>query len=240
MKTLLFLVLMMINIDIFAHIVINDQAVQKIPIIENHEPMVDLRQYDFIHIGPSPEVANNQDYYWVRQSVADKLKIASQNLPKGYQLCLYEGHRSLALQSYLFQSYHAKIKQRYPDLGKKELFKKTTQLISPITNYDNTPNIPPHSTGAAIDVYLLNDKGELIDMGIHPKDWQQDITGEISITQSQHISKEAQTNRNIMSKALESAGFVNYPFEYWHWSYGDKYWAYIKQKPHAIYNVIKN
>ena len=33
-----------------------------------------------------------------------------------------------------------------------------------------------------------------------------------------------------MSRALSTAGFVNYPTEYWHWSYGDRYWAFAKRQ----------
>jgi len=42
-----------------------------------------------------------------------------------------------------------------------------------------------------------------------------------------------------MSDALIQQGFVNYPTEYWHWSYGDKYWAFIKQQPYAIYDSFR-
>ncbi len=41
-----------------------------------------------------------------------------------------------------------------------------------------------------------------------------------------------------MSAILSEAGFVNYPTEYWHWSYGDRYWAYMKKKPYALYGLI--
>jgi D-alanyl-D-alanine dipeptidase len=36
---------------------------------------------------------------------------------------------------------------------------------------------------------------------------------------------------------LEIAGFVNYPSEWWHWSYGDKYWGFAKGKK-VLYNQI--
>ena len=32
--------------------------------------------------------------------------------------------------------------------------------------------------------------------------------------------------------------FANYPTEYWHWSYGDRYWAYHKGEDHAIYSSM--
>jgi zinc D-Ala-D-Ala dipeptidase len=36
---------------------------------------------------------------------------------------------------------------------------------------------------------------------------------------------------------MESTGFVNYPHEWWHFSYGDRYWAYAKDEPAAIYGA---
>ncbi|MDT7587682.1 MAG: zinc D-Ala-D-Ala dipeptidase, partial [Pseudonocardiales bacterium] len=35
--------------------------------------------------------------------------------------------------------------------------------------------------------------------------------------------------------ALHSVGFVNYPTEWWHWSYGDRYWAIKTTAAAAIY-----
>jgi D-alanyl-D-alanine dipeptidase len=38
--------------------------------------------------------------------------------------------------------------------------------------------------------------------------------------------------------AMRAAGFVNYPTEWWHWSYGDRYWAYLLGKPAAIFGAV--
>jgi D-alanyl-D-alanine dipeptidase len=46
---------------------------------------------------------------------------------------------------------------------------------------------------------------------------------------SPKILIEAQHNRNLMSAALAAVGFVNYPTEYWQWSFGDIYWAIIQK-----------
>jgi len=37
---------------------------------------------------------------------------------------------------------------------------------------------------------------------------------------------------------MEDQGFVNYPYEWWHYSYGDKYWGYVKNKT-AIYDTVE-
>ena len=218
-------------------VLIADARVIDIPIVENHEPFVDLRQQSFINIGPSPEVPNNQDYTFLRQSVYERLLKAQALLPTGVRFCLYEGYRSLELQAYLFQTFYDNVQKKHPNLSKAQLFLETIKLVSPIQNLDGTKNIPPHATGGAIDVYLVDKDGQLLDMGMHPKDWLLDVDGHLSKTNSQFISSKAQKNRLMMSKALLEAGFVNYPTEYWHWSYGDRYWAFMTKHPHAFYGL---
>lgn len=39
------------------------------------------------------------------------------------------------------------------------------------------------------------------------------------------ISATARRNRRVLAAALGTAGLANYPAEWWHWSYGDPYWA---------------
>lgn len=210
-----------------------------IPIIENHEPMIDLIDYPGLVYGPSPEIPNNTDYTKMRKMVYLKLKQVQALLPQGILLCLYESYRSLSLQKALFDARFAKIKKQHPDWPHAQLFTETIKMVSPVINQDGSANIPPHSTGAAVDVYLIDEHHKAIDMGIHPKDWMEDLDGSRSFTASTKISEHAKKNRKILSEAMTTAGFVNYTYEYWHWSYGDRYWAYYQQKSHAIYDCIK-
>jgi D-alanyl-D-alanine dipeptidase len=39
-------------------------------------------------------------------------------------------------------------------------------------------------------------------------------------TASPRISSAARRHRDVLGAALRSTGFVNYPTEWWHWSYG--------------------
>lgn len=217
-------------------ILIADPKVLAIPVVENHEPWVDLREQTAIKIGPSPEIDNNQDYFYMRKTVYDKLLQAQALLPDGIQFCLYEAYRSLNLQEQLFTTHYNDLKQLHPTWSHEEIFIETTKLVSPVTNLDGTKNIPPHSTGAAVDVYLLDKNGNEVDMGMHPKDWLLDHDGSLSLTDSKTISNAAQENRDMMSDVLKQVGFANYPTEYWHWSYGDRYWAYQKGLDNAIYS----
>lgn len=221
-------------------VLIVDPRVLAIPVGHSDERLVDFRQQSIIAYGPSPEIPNNQDYTYVRQTVYDKLVAANRHLPKGYHFCLYEGYRSLALQKMIFDKQFSNVQQRHSDWSEEQVFQETIKLVSPVVNRDGSANIPPHAMGSAIDVYLLDDEGNAVDMGIHPKDWMEDAGGILSLTASTVISKEAQAHRHMMSKVLAAEGFVNYPTEYWHWSYGDRYWAYVKGKSQTIYDVVRS
>lgn len=219
-------------------ILIAAPEVLAIPIVENHDPLIDIKNNDEIAIGPSPEIPNNTDYTKMRSDVYQRLLAAQQLLPSHLRFCLYEGFRSMALQKNLFDERYSQLQQLHRHWSHEHLFNETTKLISPVINLDGSPNIPPHATGAAIDVYLVDKQGQAVDMGIHPEDWQSDIEVKRSPTHSTLISSEAQHHRHVMSHALLLAGFVNYPTEYWHWSYGDRYWAHISGKPQACYDRV--
>jgi D-alanyl-D-alanine dipeptidase len=216
-------------------IMIADPRILAIDIVDNQEPMIDLTQQKIIIYGSSPEIPDNTDYTKIRKTVFEKLQQAQKLLPKGLRLCLFEGYRSLYLQQTLFDNRIAKVKKLHSDWSAEQIFLNATMLISPVVNQDGSINIPPHSTGGAFDVYLINNKDEAIEMGIHPGNWMDDNDGSLSQTSSRSISVEARANRKIMCEVLSAVGFVNYPTEYWHWSYGDRYWAYHTKKPHALY-----
>ena len=220
-------------------ILLSDSDVIAIPIVENHEPLVDLKNQTIIAYGPSPEVPDNTDYTKMRRTVYEKLVQAQALLPKGLKLCVYEGYRSLDLQRMLFNKRFTKVQILHPNWSQDQIFEETCKLVSPVINKDGSQNISPHSTGAALDVYLIDEMGQPVDMGIQVKDWMEDADGSLSQTDSHRISAEALQHRNIMSKSLSTVDFINYPTEYWHWSYGDRYWAHQTGYQQAIYGSVK-
>jgi hypothetical protein len=42
----------------------------------------------------------------------------------------------------------------------------------------------------------------------------------------------------VRESAERLVGFVNYPTEWWHWSYGDRYWALATGAPAACYGPV--
>ena len=75
---------------------------------------------------------------------------------------------------------------------------------------------------------------QLVDMGMALSDIF-NVDPKICLTACKDISKTSQNNRKILCKIMSAHDFVNYPTEWWHFSYGDRYWAYHKNRPHAIY-----
>ena len=216
-------------------VLIADPNVLKVPIQENHEPLVDLKNQSALAFGPPPLVPDNSHYTKMRKTVYDKLLQAQEKLPQGLKFCLYEAYRSLELQQMIFDERYTSLQQQHPDKSHEQIFIESTKFVSPVINLDGSNNIPPHATGAAVDVYLIDAQGKVVDMGIHLDDTYQDLEGVFCRTDSTIISEQAKKHRKIMGEVLESVGFVNYPTEYWHWSYGDRYWAYQTNTVNAIY-----
>lgn len=222
-------------------VLIADPKVLEIPLVESGEELTNLRDQSTILIGPSPEIENNTCYTFVRKSIFERLLIAQKFLPSHLRLCLYEGLRSLSLQEQLFQARWDQVRNRHSSWDDAEVYYEVIKLVSPVITLDGTKNIPPHSTGAAVDVYLVDAQiCHPIEMGILAKDWILDYEGILSRTDSELISSGAMENRKILNRAMLAAGFVNYPTEYWHWSYGDKYWAFVKGEPKAFYGPVKS
>jgi D-alanyl-D-alanine dipeptidase len=61
------------------------------------------------------------------------------------------------------------------------------------------------------------------------------FTQQATYTDASNISAEARAYRNLFGQVLRAVGFVNYPTEWWHWSYGERYWAFMTGSAYAIY-----
>ena len=213
-------------------------SVSLIPIDECGEPLVDVRTEGGLLVGPPPEHPDTElDYGWVRRSVYEKLLAVQRGLPPGLRLRLYEGLRSLSMQRRLFEEEKVRVAQDDPELTPQQVHERASLLIAPTVHWDGSPNIPPHSTGAAVDVELVGPDGRVIDFGMEAKDWVS-VAAEYCETQNPDVPAPARENRLLLCHAMEAQGFVNYVREWWHYSYGDRYWAWRSGKPKAIYGPV--
>ena len=216
-------------------IYITDPKVLAIPIMESNEPLIDIRDYNNLQYGPPPECSLTEKYYTkVRKTVFEKLCQAQTNLPKGWYFRLYEGFRSLQVQQSLFEHEYKRVVARYPNETDKFHFHEATRIVSPVINFDGSQIIPAHNTGGAVDIEVITEGSQLIDMGMAAKDWC-NVDPEICLTDCKLISKTAQHNRKLLLEIMQDQGFINYSTEWWHFSYGDRYWAHHQPIKQAIY-----
>jgi len=74
-----------------------------------------------------------------------------------------------------------------------------------------------HNRGAAIDLSLMDENGQLLDMGGAFDDFSA-----ISNYDAEGLSKEARRNRRLLRRIMTRAGFKPYDGEWWHFDYRQK------------------
>lgn len=214
---------------------IADPILESIEVAECGDPLVNVKSLGTLAYGPPPDTPLTKgDYTFMRQGVYERLLKAQTLLPGGWRFRLYEGYRSIQVQTLLFDDHFAELKYAHPDATDQWLFDETARLVSPVKFLDGHANIPPHNTGAAVDVELLDEAGELVDMGMACKDWLI-VDPNLCNSETPMINELQRANRAILFRVMREVGFVNYFREWWHFSYGDRLWAYLLDKPNALY-----
>ena len=166
----------------------------------------------------------------LREPVLARLRVAVRELQPGLRLRVVEGYRPPDLQSRYFEGYLAKLSQQLPHVREEELHALASRHVSP-------PAIAPHSAGAAIDLTLETEDGVELDLGT-PLNATPEASQGRCYTWHPEVTGEALELRKTLAVAMEAAGFVNYPTEWWHWSYGDRYWAMVTGEPEALFDRV--
>ena len=204
--------------------------VSGVPVRENGEPLVNVAELELgVSLAASHPWSSFPRVYWVRRSVAEMLEAAQQRLPNGVHLELLEGYRPLRIQRRLFAAAYGHLRSRHPRWTPAQLRKAANVLVA-----DPAVAPPPHSTGGAVDVMLVDTHGQRFDM-TSPLPCSEASAP----TACPGVSAEARANRALLVEALSGAGLTNYPGEWWHWSYGEPGWAVRTGAPHAIYGPVE-
>jgi D-alanyl-D-alanine dipeptidase len=205
-------------------VLISDPRVGKIAVAECGEPLVDLR-------GTLPVDARRGDadgyFAHAREGVRDRLVAADRALPRGIRLLIIEAYRPPRLQVEIFEGYRAELLRATPGLAAAEADRLASRYVAPLA-------VAPHIGGAAVDLTLVDAEGEELDLGCPEAATPEESDG-ACYTDAPGLSARARENRATLGEALSAAGMVNYPTEWWHWSYGDRYWAYVSGADHAVY-----
>jgi D-alanyl-D-alanine dipeptidase len=211
-------------------VLIADPRIIAIPIEECHEECVDL-----LHEGSGLLVDTTRSqidsrspaFVTARRTVAEKLVQAQQSLPHGLRFLIKEVYRPLSVQQASFENYSATLQQAHLEWAIEQVHQEASKYVAPVA-------VAPHSTGGAVDLTLIDAEGQEVDMGT-PFNASPFFTQQATYTDASNISAEARAYRDLFGQVLRSVGFVNYPTEWWHWSYGERYWAFMTGSACAIY-----
>ncbi len=209
---------------------------QRIPIQDCGEPLVPIPLEQFAVVDPHPYAVLGAPYgerspYYVRTGVLQALHQAQAHLQtqkSGWRIQIFDAYRPIAVQQFMvdytyqqllttWQSQHETIPP------KDDLLNQVYQFWAAPSHDVATP--PPHSTGAAIDITLVDDGNQGVDMG-SPID-------EISERSYPHhfVSQPGREmfhrHRTLLCQAMAAAGFRQHPNEWWHFSLGDQLWAWL-------------
>ena len=195
-----------------------DPRVRAVPVVESGEPLVRLAE----ELSPTAAL--------VRASLAERLTAADAALPPGIRLRVVEGHRPMATQRAIIAAYGAELRATYPAADPAEIDRLTSRFVAPV-------DVAPHVAGAAVDLTLVDVCGDELDLGT-PLDATPEQSDGRCWFAAAGIGADARAHRELLSRVLGSQGLVNYPTEWWHWSYGDRYWALLTGAAWATYGPV--
>lgn len=207
-------------------VLLSDPRIAAVVVKESGEPLVDLRDLPALRVDHRLADAEGA-FAHVRLSVADRLVAAQTQLPRGLRLLVVEGLRPYAVQERYFAASRAGLSAARPEWDEERTWHEAAKYVSP-------PDVAPHVTGGAVDLTLCTDGGVEITMGTQVNATPPE-SDDACFTAFAGIPEEARSNRRTLIGAMAAAGFVNYPTEWWHWSYGDRYWTFTTGARYAPY-----
>lgn len=206
----------------------------------------DFRDFKFVEIlsndmitvdmqYPKMGMCHAEQHCFVREEVYKMLNEAANKLPAGYKFKIFDAWRPFALQQELYEVYSNKIMREFHLNESSEEQKKaviTKFVLEPVLNRD----IPPvHTTGGAIDLTIIGKEGYELEMGTD-FDAFSDKTY-TTFFEKKEENVEVRDNRRLLYHVMTEAGFTNFPSEWWHFDYGDRFWAYYNKKS-ALYRGV--
>jgi D-alanyl-D-alanine dipeptidase len=190
-----------------------------VPIRDNDEPLVPLAGvikthpvYSWLGFEHGPGTMQ------LRAGVLERLERASRRLPADFEIVVIDAHRTRAFQAELLTYY---------------LRAADTPLAGFVSDpWSNMP-VPPHTTGGAVDL-TLGWRGAVLGLGT---DFDAFLPDSALAALEDHVGP-ARELRRLLASLLHAEGMSVIGSEWWHWSYGDQYWAAQTGAPNAIYGEV--
>jgi D-alanyl-D-alanine dipeptidase len=169
-------------------------------------------------------------HVWGRKGVAERLVRVNARLASfDAEVFVVDAYRSIKCQEGLWEFFRAQARREMPDATQEEQRSYVRNFISDPTQFTrgDSRTWPVHSSGGAVDVILRRaGTHEALDLGARFDEMSPDscsdalerklAAGEIAADDPRLL------NRRLLHWAMAEEGFVNYPFEFWHFDYGDQ------------------
>ena len=212
------------------------------------EPLAPLPE-DLPRVMPHPYVCLGAPYpagrgpWRLRLAVAERLlqarSILQATLPR-WDLQIFDAWRPIAVQAFMVnhslqtELARASPSQQVDPAWRRLVEQRVRRLWAAPSRNPRTP--PPHSTGAAVDLTLVDPSGEPAPMGsaidtLGPESHPDHFATDPHRATAHH-------NRLHLRQAMGAAGFVMHPWEWWHFSYGDQLWAWQTGQVEARYGAV--
>lgn len=233
---------------------------RELPIVESCEPLVPIPVAHFARFDPHPYVALGAPYgqaspWQLRQGVLRALEEAQFVLAEchpGWRFKLFDAWRPLAVQAFMvwreFVQQAQFLGESLPEVDSPQALQQQApdiyaRLAGRVFEFWSLPEEdplcpPPHSTGAAVDLTLVDAAGQEVSMGspideVSPRSWPDHFAGiQTSGAQAFHAHREC------LNAVMTAAGFCRHPNEWWHFSLGDQMWAWQRGEAAARYGRI--
>jgi D-alanyl-D-alanine dipeptidase len=217
-----------------------------IAINECGEALVSIPSGLFAQFDPPPYIALGADYgnespWMLRVGVVNALLAAQRRLQvkhPGWKIMLFDAYRPRSVQTYMVEREFG-IKAKKAGHDPQNLTpEQRKQLSEKVFKYwaipsDDPKNPPPHTTGAALDLTLADEKGREIDMGSPIDEGTPPAAPDYFAKATDTASQQAHANRILLRTIMEAETFHQHPEEWWHFSRGDQLWAWVERQTRA-------
>ena len=199
----------------------------KITIKECNDKMLEIPK-KYLRFSPHPYLYAGAPYgdkspFFLRSEVINALHVAQERLDflhKDYKFKIFDAYRPIAVQKFMIEYDTARYSKEIVD-----------KFWSPIS--DNISlNPPPHSTGGALDLSIVDTNGLELDMGTKIDEFVESTRSDFK-----DLNSTCRDNRALLLDVMSFAGFTQLPTEWWHFSFGDQIWA-LENNSDAKYGLI--
>lgn len=223
---------------------------QQIPIQDCGESLIPIPVDISLEL-PHPYVKLGAEYgnkspYCLRQGVVRALIEAQSLLAKRYpqwKIRIYDAYRPVSVQQYMVNyTYDLLVKQQklqeqqLSAQQRQDLWSQVYQLWAIPSLDTKTP--PPHSTGAAVDVTIVDERGAMLDMGGEIDELSERSHPNYYLNDRDEERQQYHFNRQLLYRVMTQAGFYQHPNEWWHFSLGDQMWAWLHNKNDSFDKAI--